>query len=183
MKLPKMASLPVMALASTRDRLSKRLRATSPPATSPAVPTDDSRHGQDLEILDDFESVVDLVKQRTDLFLRYSEGPHADQGTVSRDYEADVDLPGLSVTTIAPEPWWPRSVEDWVARRICKYDELGEQHGRYPWLLTGQTAATGPDHEPIVEQYEPVARLSPRAIRQAKQWYQYHFDVGKDSTT
>jgi len=36
----------------------------------------------------------------------------------SCDYEADLVMPGLSVSAIAPEAWWLRPVQDWIARRI-----------------------------------------------------------------
>lgn len=111
--------------------------------------------------------------------------PKARQQTLVRSVATTrptLDLPGISVTTIAPEPWWPRPVKDWVARRICKYEVLGEQDGRFPWLLSGRLVATGPDHEPIVELHEPIAMLTPRVLREAKQWYQRRFEVGQDST-
>jgi len=136
----------------------------------------------ELTTLNDLESVVAVVEQHSDLFLRYSEGPAADIGSVSRDYEAGVDLPGLSVTTIAPEPWWPRSVKDWVARRICKYDELGDEDGRFPWLLVGRQVAVGPDHEPIVDQWAAIATVDRRALQQARRWYRHRFQIGQDST-
>ena len=86
--------------------------------------------------LDDLEALVRFVRSHRGLLLRYSESPKADaESGPSHDYEAGVDLPGLSATTVGPEPWWPRPAEDWIARRVCKYAELGEE-GRYPWLLT-----------------------------------------------
>ncbi len=126
-----------------------------------------SRPGRDeLPVLDDLASVVQLVRRRPGLYLRYSDGPASDrEHPRSRDYEADVDLPGLSVTTIDPEPWWERPLEDWVARRICKYAELGEDADRFPWLLDGKQVGEGPDHEPVVELVEPVAAIGPRAQR------------------
>src|SRR5215218_229520 len=105
-------------------------------------------------VLRSLAEVVDVVGAHDVMYLRYSEGPEEDLdgGGSSRDYEADVELPGLSVTVVSPEPWWPRPVEDWVARRLCKYAELGEEEDRYPWLLTGQVVGNGPDHEPLVDQ-------------------------------
>ena len=160
--------------------LARRLGGGTTRSSGPAV---DSRAGElGLPVLDDLESVVALVRQRPSLFLRYSEGPAADIGTVSRDYEADVDLPGLSVTTIAPESWWPLPTEDWIARRLCKYDELGQESGRFPWLLSGRRVATGPDHEPIIELHEPVAVVGDGAMRQARQRYRRRFQIGENST-
>jgi hypothetical protein len=114
--------------------------------------------------------------------VRYSEGPAHDQRSgPSRDYEADVALPGLSVTTIEPEPWWPRPAADWIARRVCKYAELGEDAERYPWLLTARVVGQGPDHEPLVVEVIPLARISPTALGQALQRYHRRFNVGQSS--
>ena len=132
--------------------------------------------------MDDLDSVVAMVEQHPGLFLRYSKGPAADVETVSRDYEADVDLPGLSVTTITPEAWWPLPTEEWVARRLCKYNGLGQESGRFPWLLSGRRVATGPDHEPIVELHQPIAIVGDEAIRQARQRYRRRFAAGQNST-
>ena len=80
----------------------------------------------DLAVLSSLADVVEVVRAHGTVYLRYSEGPEEDLGhRSSRDYEAGVDLPGLSVTVASPEPWWPRPVEDWVARRLCKYADLG----------------------------------------------------------
>ena len=133
--------------------------------------------------LDDLEQLVRFVQRHEGVLLRYSQGPKADADSgPSRDYEAGVDLPGLSATTVEPEPWWPRPAEDWIARRVCKYAELGEQEGRYPWLLTGDVAAHGPDHEPVVVHVRPLARITERALDEAKALYHQRFDVGRDST-
>jgi hypothetical protein len=132
--------------------------------------------------LKDLDQVVCLVQKYDDVLLRYSKGPTADSDSgPSRDYEADVDLPGLSATTVEPEPWWPRPAEDWIARRICKYAELGEAEGRYPWLLTGDVAGYGPDHEPLVVNVRPLARITSKALDQAKALYRSRFDVGRGS--
>jgi len=86
-----------------------------------------------LRVIDDWGELVDLVEERPDLMLRFSNGPDADRRDEhSRDYEAGVDLPGLSVTPIGPEPWWTRSTADWVARRLCQYADLGEEEERFP---------------------------------------------------
>lgn len=135
-----------------------------------------------LFVAEDLQTVTDLVRRHGTLYLRYSEGPGADQRSGnSRDYEADLPLPGLSVTTISPEPWWDRPLEDWVARRLCKYDELGDEHGRYPWLLTGKVVGRGPDHEPLLTHVTPVARIAPAAVDEAARCYRARFDVGSDS--
>lgn len=135
-------------------------------------------------MVDDFAELVRLVESRPHLFVRYSKGPAHDDGRPgSRDYESGVDMPGLSVTTIAPEPWWTRPTEDWVARRLCKYDELGDEEDRFPWLLTGRTVGFGPDHEPLVVDVEPLVRVGPRALDTAKRLYEERFAVAQDSRT
>jgi low affinity Fe/Cu permease len=79
-----------------------------------------------MPVVDHFDELSRLVDRGDVLYLRYSKGPAADaQDGPSRDYESGVDLPGLSVTTLSPEPWWNRPASDWVARRVCKYAELG----------------------------------------------------------
>ena len=135
-------------------------------------------------VIRDFDELVALVRaSEPPLYLRYSKGPDHDvSGGPSRDYEAGVDLPGLSVTNISPEPWWSRPVEDWVARRICKYLELGQEEDRYAWLLTGTEKGRGPDHEPVVELVEAIGRLDDRVVEEARRVYEARFDVGNDST-
>jgi hypothetical protein len=134
-----------------------------------------------LRVVTGLSDVVGLVGIHGTLFLRYSQGPEADSAGPSRDYEANVDLPGLSVTVVSPEPWWPRPVEDWVARRLCKYAELGEESGRFPWLLTGRVVGNGPDHEPLVEDVNPIARVSDTALEEAVEIYNQRFTVGESS--
>lgn len=130
----------------------------------------------------DFAGVVKQVLERPETFLRYSAGPDADaREGPSRDFEADVELPGWSVTTIAPEPWWTRPAEDWIARRICKYAELGDEEGRRPWLLTGTVVGRGPDHEPVIVDIRPVAWVGDDAVAEAQRRYQQGFAVGQDS--
>src|SRR4051794_24873903 len=135
-----------------------------------------------LVVLRSLAEVVDVVRAHDAMYLRYSEGPEEDlSGGSSRDYEADVDLPGLSVTVATPEPWWPRPVEDWVARRLCKYAELGAAAGRFPWLLTGRAVGNGPDHEPLVDEVQPIARVADTAVREAVSVYRARFRAGRDS--
>jgi hypothetical protein len=137
---------------------------------------------RELPVIQTFAELVELVTARDDVLLRYSKGPWYDaHAGPSRDYEADVDLPGLSATTVSPEPWWPRPPGDWIARRVCKYAELGEDTDRYPWLLTGEVAGWGPDHEPVVVNVRPLARISQEALTQARDLYEKRFNVGKDS--
>jgi hypothetical protein len=136
----------------------------------------------ELAVAEDLAAVVQLVLCVPDLYVRYSQGPDKDlHHPRSKDYEAHVELPGLSVAAIAPEPWWQRPVEDWVARRICSYEHLGEEEGRFAYLLTGRLVGRGPDHEPLVVHVQPIARIGDRAAAEAKQLYRERFDVGQDS--
>ncbi|MDQ4085722.1 MAG: DUF6098 family protein [Actinomycetota bacterium] len=134
-----------------------------------------------LPVIDDFDELVRLVTEREHLYVRYSKGPAHDGDGPSHDYESGVDMPGLSVTPIAPEPWWPRPAEDWIARRLCKYEELGQEQDRFPWLLFGHVAGYGPDHEPLLVDVEPVARVGPKALSRARQLYDERFTVAQDS--
>ncbi|WP_370617867.1 DUF6098 family protein [Mumia qirimensis] len=132
--------------------------------------------------LETFADVVALVEACPGLYLRYSEGPERDlKDGPSRDYESGQDLPGWSVTTVDPEPWWRRPTSDWVARRICKYAELGTESDRFPWLLRGRRVGSGPDHEPIVDEIAPVAVIGKAALDEAQERYRDRFDVGNDS--
>ncbi len=70
------------------------------------------------------------------------------------------------MTTIGPEPWWPR---------------LAEDGDRFPWLLTGRETGLGPDHEPLVVDVVPVARIGQAALDEAERRYRDRFDVGQDS--
>jgi hypothetical protein len=142
----------------------------------------DRGDGSELPVIDDFDELVALVERQPGMYLRYSAGPAADaENGPSRDYEADVDLPGWSVTTISPEPWWTRPVSDWVARRISQYAKLAEEPERFPWLLTGRIVGRGPDHEPLVIDMRPVARIGDSALKTALQIYRERFNVGDDS--
>jgi Family of unknown function (DUF6098) len=140
------------------------------------------RTSEPLAVIETLDELTELIEGNPNVYLRYSEGPEQDTGEAgSRDYEADVVMPGLSVTPIVPEPWWPRPAADWVARRIRQYAELGDQAGRYAWILTGNVVGRGPDHEPLVEDIEPIARLSGDVLQQAARRYREKFDVGKAS--
>lgn len=133
--------------------------------------------------IETLDQLVSFVQAHPGVLLRYSKGPQRDaEGGPSRDYEAEVELPGLSATTLEPEEWWPRPDRDWVARRVCKYAELGEQEHRYPWLLTADVVGHGPDHEPLVVNVRPLARISTKALQEAKKVYHERFEVGRDST-
>ncbi|WP_067964285.1 DUF6098 family protein [Nocardiopsis trehalosi] len=135
-----------------------------------------------LPHLTSFAELVALVGARDRLYLRYSHGPEADADTVSRDYESGLELPGLSSTVLDPEPWWTRPLDDWLARQVRKYAQLGEaDEDRFAWVLTGRVVARGPDHEPLLVDARPVARLDDAVVRQAREIYEERFDVGRGS--
>ncbi|GAB3752584.1 DUF6098 family protein [Microlunatus parietis] len=120
--------------------------------------------------------IVQVVEDCDDVvYVRYSRGPEADAHRVSRDFEAEVDLPGLSVSTLTPPSWWTRSTVDWVARRLCKYLDLGKERGNRPWLLVGREVGTGPDHEPLVVDPTPLGRVSDAAVDEARRHYAVAF--------
>jgi hypothetical protein len=136
-----------------------------------------------MRTIDELEELTELATGSAELYVRYSVGPEADAQRPSRDYEADLDLPGLPVATLRPEPWWCRPAQDWVARRVCKYMELAHRApDRRPWVLTGHVVGCGPDHEPLLASVEPIAWLGARALDQAYARYHERFDVGRDST-
>jgi len=87
-------------------------------------------------------------------------------------------IPPTAVLT--PEPWWTRPTKDWVARRLCKYDELLNEE-RFPWVLTGDVVGSGPDHEPLVRMREPVLRVGGLALAEARELYEARFHVGQNS--
>lgn len=143
--------------------------------------TDTEGKAPDLPVIDDFESLVATVIAHEYVFVRYSRGPQTD-GTKSTDYEAEVELPGLSVTNLTPESWWPRPIADWVARRVCKYADLSDgRPEQRPWVLLGRVVANGPDHEPLVVDVKPLGWIGPHAVQEAQERYQRVFNAGRGS--
>ncbi len=171
---------------NTERNRSPRPRSVS---TADDLPRSSVRQGRQvggtkLPTLRRLTEIARLI-ERTDstVYLRYSHGPDRDrEAGGSRDYEADHDMPGLSVSTIEPEDWWTRTPVEWIARRIRQYADLGAEQDRYAWLLTGQVAGAGPDHEPLLTGIKPLARLSPDVIAEAARLYHERFHVGRDST-
>jgi Family of unknown function (DUF6098) len=83
---------------------------------------------------------------------------------------------------VVREPWWPGPAIDGVARRVCKYADLAaKDDDRKPWLLHGQVAGHGPDHEPLITDIEPLAWIGPQAVAQGLETYQQRFDIGRSS--
>jgi low affinity Fe/Cu permease len=135
----------------------------------------------DLPIVTSLQEIVDVLGGNETVYLRYSKGPDRDaESDGSRDYESHVEMPGFSVSAIAPETWWPRPPEEWIARRIRQYAELCDDE-RFPWLLTGRQVGSGPDHEPLLTDIRPLARLDRAVLQEAADVYRNRFDVGNDS--
>lgn len=126
------------------------------------------------------EELERLVRSGAGLHVRYSEGPEPDRDRGSIDTESGLELPGLSVNPLDPEPWWTRPVQDWLARQLCQYRHLGEQNpDRFAWVLRGNLAGRGPDCEPLISDPEPVARLAERVLEEADERYRSRFDAGR----
>jgi hypothetical protein len=149
----------------------------SSPSVHPATAVSD-----DLPVLTTLDELRDLVAP--DVFVRFSRGPEDDADTGSTDYESGLELPGLSVNPLQPESWWQRPLNEWLARQICNYVHIAEESDddRRAWVLTGRVVARGPDNEPLVTGYRPVAWLSDGLISQAKALYSERFYVASDST-
>ncbi|MFD6951029.1 hypothetical protein A6A08_20395 [Nocardiopsis sp. TSRI0078] len=127
--------------------------------------------------------LAELVSGRDRLYLRYSDGPDQDRNSVSKDYESGLELPGLSVTVLTPEPWWTRPTEDWLARQVRQYASLVEEDPqRCGWVLQGRTVAHGPDHEPLLDDVRPVAYLSEDVMEEALDRYRRRFEAGRGPT-
>lgn len=121
--------------------------------------------------IETLEELAGLVDGRDDLFVRWSAGPDADEGSVSRDALTGVELPGLCASPLAVEEWWgDRSLTEWVARRIYDYCHLRSQRGpdARPWILSGVEVGRGPDNEPLVDDWEAVGWLAERVVQEAE---------------
>lgn len=135
-----------------------------------------------MEIIESLDELTERAATNPPIYLRYSLGPDEDAQRASRDHEAGQQLPGLPVTTLRPESWWRREPADWVARRVCKYLDLAmRDEKRRPWILTGRIVGSGPDHEPLIANVQPIAWLSDSLVRQARERYHERFDVGRTS--
>ena len=106
-----------------------------------------------------------------DVYVRWSKGPSADAASTSRDSLTGVDLPGLSASPLAIEPWWgERSRELWVARRLYDYRHLRDLRGSdvRAWVLKGSEVGRGPDNEPLVRCDEALAWVADSALRECE---------------
>lgn len=115
----------------------------------------------------------------TPLYVRYSEGPERDLGTTSVDTESGLELPGLSVNPLDPEPWWTRPTGDWLARQLCQYKHLRDRNPeRVAWVLHGRVVGRGPDCEPLLGDAEFVAELTDDLLKEAELRYKDRFEAG-----
>ncbi|WP_350348308.1 DUF6098 family protein [Agromyces sp. G08B096] len=112
-------------------------------------------------------------------YIRYSEGPSDDLTRGSIDTESGLELPGLSVNPLDPEPWWTRPVEDWLARQLCQYKHLHDRNpDRRAWLVRGRVVGRGPDCEPLLADVEFEAELDETLLAEAEERYHERFDAG-----
>lgn len=133
-----------------------------------------------LETLETLQELDDLVGRTHGLHVRYSQGFEHDRDEASIDTESGLELPGLSVNPLDPEPWWTRERSDWLARQLCQYKHLRERNPeRLAWVLRGRVAGRGPDSEPLLTDVEPVARLSDALLDEAEARYRARFDAGR----
>lgn len=132
------------------------------------------------EPIDSMYGLEAALRRFPDLHVRFSEGPSADLAETSRDAESGLELPGLSVDPLQPEPWWHRPVSDWLARQLRRYRRPADRDsGRFAWVLTGRMEGRGAECEPLLADTVAVARLSPRLLEEAEQHYLRHFDAGE----
>ena len=137
--------------------------------------SDEDVHPRELDSLAALEAELGAAP----LFLRYSEGPDSDASGRSIDTESGLELPGLSVNPLDPEPWWTRPTADWLARQLCQYKHLSERNpDRLAWVLQGRVVGRGPDCEPLLVEAEFVARLTDALLTEAEQRYHERFAAG-----
>jgi hypothetical protein len=124
----------------------------------------------ELPVVRSLDELAELVGDRPHLYLRWSRDPSRDIHEVSRDELTGIELPGLSASPLAVEPWWrDRPVWLWAARRLYDYEHLGRRKpGAKPWLLSGRECGRGPDNEPLVDDVRPVAWVSEEVVREAR---------------
>lgn len=123
----------------------------------------------DLPRIAHLDELVDLMADNDGLYLRWSRGPEADAERVSKDELTGVELPGLSASPLAVEPWWgDRGLRLWAARRLYDYQHLRERRrNAQPWALRGDEVGRGPDNEPLVRCREALAWIDQRVVEEA----------------
>jgi hypothetical protein len=115
------------------------------------------------------DELADLIANNEGLYLRWSRGPEADAERVSKDELTGVELPGLSASPLAVEPWWgDRGLRLWAARRLYDYQHLRERRrNAEPWVLRGEEVGRGPDNEPLVRCHEALAWIEHSVVEEA----------------
>lgn len=124
----------------------------------------------DLPTLHRLDELVELARNASDLYVRWSRGPQLDEGASSRDELTGVAMPGLSANPLRVEDWWEdRPLRLWLARRLYDYRHLRELRGPdvRPWVLRGREVARGPDNEPLVACEQPLAWLDQQLVDEA----------------
>ncbi|WET82390.1 DUF6098 family protein [Amycolatopsis sp. QT-25] len=122
-----------------------------------------------MQQLESLAELAALVRRRKGLYVRWAPSPEHRPGT-SRDELTGMELPGLSVNSLDPEPWWRgQSLELWLARRLYDYCHLRHDRRRdtKPWVLAGRVIGSGPDNEPLLTDPEPVGRISTAVLDEA----------------
>ena len=137
---------------------------------------------EELRVVTSLAELEELIAPN--VFVRFSKGPAADRGRRSTDYESGLDLQGLAVNPLQPESWWTRPLQEWLARQLCQYMHLREEADdeRVPWVLSGEIVSRGPDNEPLIGTFHPLAVVADPALREAKKVYEERFETGQDST-
>ena len=129
----------------------------------------DSEFRSGVPELCSLRSVVVLAQREPGLYVRFSRGPDHDRGSVSEDHTSELCLPGISVNPLTPPGWWTgRPLSEWVARQLCTYAHL-EDDGLRAWLVRGnEQGERGPDNEPLLVDWSPVAAIAPTVIDEAR---------------
>lgn len=134
----------------------------------------------ELQQLTSMQDLEELISEAPELYIRYSEGPEADDSRGSLDTESQLELPGLSVNPLAPESWWSRPLTDWLARQLCQYKTLQEKNPeRRAWVVSGREVAHGPDCEPLLTEVKVIAKLSDTVLEEAETLYKQRFNAGR----
>jgi hypothetical protein len=128
----------------------------------------------ELPVVESLAELAELINRWTDerpLYARWTDDVRRDERTqVSRDELTGIELPGLSVNSLAVEPWWgDRELTTWLARRLYDYRHLQEIRGpgTRPWVVAGVETGRGPDNEPLVTRFTPVAEIALPVIDEA----------------
>lgn len=133
----------------------------------------------DVRVLRRLSELAELVRAEDGLYVRFGPNPDEEQdGSV--DYESGLRMPGLSVNPLAPQAWWTRPLEDWLARQVCQYVHLAERSAQHAgWVVRGRIVGYGPDSEPLLTETTAVARLSGELVAEARHRYRERFHHGR----